>query len=134
MSYLQGYAIGEGIMKIKFEYLKLTNFKNHADLAINFKDITNIEGRNGVGKSTIGDAPTWLLFGTNINGNKLDPKPISEDDTETTVLLVLNVDGKEFQLAKSQKKTAKYFINEVPEKATKVNELVSEFSWFIKTN
>ncbi|PEJ46936.1 hypothetical protein CN692_25470, partial [Bacillus sp. AFS002410] len=43
-----------------------------------------------------------------------------------TVLLVLNVDGKEFQLAKSQKKTAKYFINEVPEKATKFNELVSE--------
>ncbi|PEJ56163.1 hypothetical protein CN692_18730, partial [Bacillus sp. AFS002410] len=43
-----------------------------------------------------------------------------------TVLLVLNVDGKEFQLAKTQKKTAKYFINEVPEKATKFNELVSE--------
>ncbi|SFD44742.1 AAA family ATPase [Bacillus sp. UNCCL81] len=113
-------------MKISFEFIQVINFKNHKDLAINLKDITNIEGRNGAGKSTIGDAPTWLLFGTDINGNKLDPKPIGEDDAETTVLLVLNVDGKEFQLAKSQKKTAKYFINEVPEKATKFNELVSE--------
>ncbi|PEJ55271.1 hypothetical protein CN692_19285, partial [Bacillus sp. AFS002410] len=74
---------------MSFDFIKVINFKNHTDLSINFKDITNIEGRNGAGKSTIGDAPTWLLFGTDINGNKLDPKPIGEDDAETTVLLVL---------------------------------------------
>jgi len=121
-----GYARGEGIMRISFDYLKLSNFKNHTSLDVHFKDITNIEGRNGAGKSTIGDAGTWLLFGTDINGSKLDPKPIGEDDVETEVLLVLTVDGKEFQLAKSQKKTAKYFINDVPEKATKFNDLINE--------
>ena len=113
-------------MKIAFKYLSLVGFKNHLTLNIQFKEIIEIVGRNGAGKSTIGDAITWLLFGTDINGSKLDPKPIGEDDVETSVVLVLTVDGKEFQLVKTQKKTAKYFINDVPEKATKFNDLINE--------
>nr|WP_231563745.1 ATP-binding protein [Anoxybacillus sp. KU2-6(11)] len=63
--------------------MSLANFKNHATLEIEFGDITNIQGRNGAGKSSIGDAITWLLYGTDIMGNKLEPKPIGEDDAET---------------------------------------------------
>jgi hypothetical protein len=112
-------------MVITFKKLMLANFKNHAALEIEFGDITNIHGRNGAGKSSIGDAITWLLYGTDIMGNKLEPKPIGEDDAETKVELLLQVDDKQILLGRSQKKTAKYYINEVPEKATKFNELVS---------
>jgi hypothetical protein len=112
-------------MVITFKKLTLANFKNHAALEIEFGDITNINGRNGAGKSSIGDAITWLLYGTDIMGNKLEPKPIGKDDAETKVELLLQVDDKQILLGRSQKKTAKYYINEVPEKATKFNELVA---------
>jgi DNA repair exonuclease SbcCD ATPase subunit len=112
-------------MVITFKKLTLANFKNHAALEIEFGDITNIQGRNGAGKSSIGNAVTWLLYGTDIMGNKLEPKPIGETNVETKVELLLQVDDKQILLGRSQKKTAKYYINEVPEKATKFNELVS---------
>lgn len=110
-------------MNITFKSLKLINFKNHKALGIDFGDITNISGRNGVGKSSIGDSVTWLLYGTDILGNKLDPKPVGTDE-ESIVELLLTIDKSEIMLLRSQKKTAKYFINGVPEKATKFNELI----------
>lgn len=110
-------------MKITFNSLKLVNFKNHKELGINFGDITNISGRNGVGKSSIGDSVTWLLYGSDTMGIKLDPKPIGSDN-ETKVELLLSINGTDILLTRTQKKTAKYFINEVPEKATKFNELI----------
>ncbi|MCM3598976.1 AAA family ATPase [Metabacillus idriensis] len=110
-------------MNITFKSLKLVNFKNHKALGMDFGDITNISGRNGVGKSSIGDSVTWLLYGTDILGNKLDPKPVGTDE-ESIVELLLTIDGSEILLLRSQKKTAKYSINGVPEKATKFNELI----------
>jgi chromosome segregation ATPase len=112
-------------MKIAFKTLALENFKNHKKLNIKFGDITNVRGKNGAGKSSIGDAITWELYGTDIMGNKLDPKPIgSEGELETKVELLLQVDDKDILLSRTQKKTAKYFVNEVPKKATEFNELV----------
>lgn len=111
-------------MKLSFKKLNIANFKNHPSLEILFSDITKIVGRNGAGKSTIGDAVTWLLFGTDITGSKLDPKPIGSPDEETKVELLFHQGNKAILLGRSQKKAAKYFINEVPEKAAKFNELV----------
>ncbi len=112
-------------MMIKFKQLTLENFKNHKKLEVNFTDITHIEGRNGSGKSSVGDAITWLLYGIDTIGNKLDPKPIGTEE-ETKVELLLQIDEKQILLGRSQKKTAKYYINEVPEKATKFGEIVDE--------
>ncbi|MCM3618720.1 hypothetical protein M3936_14105 [Sutcliffiella horikoshii] len=103
--------------RITFTKLKLTNFKNHESSEVNFSDITNLHGRNGAGKSSIGDAITWCLYGKDVMGSKLEPQPIGTD-LETKVELLLQVDSKEYLLGRSQKKTAKYYINEVPEKAT----------------
>jgi DNA repair exonuclease SbcCD ATPase subunit len=50
---------------IKLISLKLQNFKGIKELEINFKDETNIEGRNGSGKTSVFDAYSWLLFGKN---------------------------------------------------------------------
>jgi hypothetical protein len=116
-------------MQIAFKTLAIKNFKNHKQLDINFGDVTNIKGRNGAGKSSIGDAISWVLFGTDILGSKLDPRPIdSEEETETQVELLVNIAGKDILFGRKQKKTAKYFLNEVPKKATEFKEyLESQF-------
>lgn len=107
-------------MKIKFLELKLKQFKNHRDLVVNFADITRISGANGIGKSSIGDAITWLLFGTNTFGTTLDPAPIGYEYEQVEVGLLLQVDDKTILLEKEQPagKAVKYRINEVPKKAT----------------
>lgn len=109
--------------QISFIKLELTNFKNHPSLEVNFSDITNISGRNGVGKSSIGDAITWCLYGKDVMGSKLEPQPIGTD-LEVKVDLLLEVDGKQLLLGRSQKKTAKYYVNEVPKKATVFKEFM----------
>ncbi|WP_257145410.1 AAA family ATPase [Bacillus cereus] len=101
-------------MHIQFKALSIENFKNHSNLQILFGDITSISGRNGAGKSTIAGVITWVLFGTDPFGAKLDPKPIDDPEAETKVELLINMEDKEILLGRKQKKTAKYFINEVP--------------------
>lgn len=49
-------------MQIKIKTLMLENFKGIKDLTIDFKDTTNIYGDNAVGKTTIFDAYSWLLW------------------------------------------------------------------------
>lgn len=49
-------------MQIKVKTLQLENFKGIKDLTIDFKDTTNIYGDNAVGKTTIFDAYSWLLW------------------------------------------------------------------------
>lgn len=107
---------------ITFEQIEMKKFKNHDALSSRMGAITNIYGRNGAGKSSIGDAITWLLYGTDQMGSKLEAKPIDQPDVETAVSLIMHVDGKEVSLGRKQNKTAKYFINEVPEKATVFND------------
>jgi DNA repair exonuclease SbcCD ATPase subunit len=112
-------------MQIAFKTLALKNFKNHKSLTVNFGDVTNIKGRNGAGKSSIGDAITWVLFGTDSSGSKLDPRPIDlEEGTESTVEVLMSIAGKDVLFGRVQKKTAKYFINGIPKKATEFNEFI----------
>lgn len=51
--------------KVTLDRLELSNFKKIAKLSIDFTQETDIVGTNGVGKSTIFDAYTWLLYGKN---------------------------------------------------------------------
>ncbi len=51
--------------KVTLNRLELSNFKKIAKLSIDFTQETDIVGTNGVGKSTIFDAYTWLLYGKN---------------------------------------------------------------------
>lgn len=57
--------------KIIIKKLHLLNFKGMRDFTIEFNDkITSISGYNGLGKTTIFDAFTWLLFGKDSKGLK----------------------------------------------------------------
>lgn len=120
----------ENELNINFNQLTMQGFKNHDSLTVLFSDVTEIEGRNGEGKSSVGDAVTWLLYGVDMNGNKLEPTPIGTNE-DTKVELLLTVDDKKILLCRSLEKnrndklTAKFYVNEVPEKATKFDEVVS---------
>lgn len=101
---------------IKVHKLCLVNFKGIQSLTIDFNDdVTTISGRNGVGKSTVFDAFTWLLFGKDSHGRKqfdiktLDASGVAIPKIPHEVSGVLNVDGKEIELCRrySEKWTKK---------------------------
>lgn len=114
-------------MEINFKELSLQNFKSHQDIAVNFGERTDITGDNAKGKSSIMEAITFTLYGTNSFNSKMNPTPITYQADETTVALLLNADAKDLLLARSLKKgKAAYYINEVPSKATEFNSLVEQ--------
>ena len=86
-------------MKIKLLSLELKNFKGEKDRLINFGDFTEIEGKNGTGKSTIFDAFCWVLFGKDSTDRKVfSVQPYDESNNiihhlDTVVTASLNVDG-----------------------------------------
>jgi DNA repair exonuclease SbcCD ATPase subunit len=113
-------------LNIKFNSLSVLNFKNHASLEVKFGEITNISGRNGAGKSSIAEAITWCLYGNDPMGTKMDPTPLADEPPEEVkVELLISVDGVQTLIGRSLVKgKAQYYINEVPEKATKFSLFV----------
>lgn len=87
--------------KILFKTLKLHNFCGIRAGVFDFgEDLTVISGDNGRGKSTIGNAIMYTLFGTDTNGMQLDIKTFDEDhniikEIEHSSELVMLVDGDE---------------------------------------
>lgn len=123
---MQWRSRGGNEVEIIIKSIEMENFKSHKALSINFGDITNIFGKNGAGKSSVADAVTWVLFGLDQLGTKLDPNPINDLSLESKVTLTLIADGKEIILGRAQKKTANYYIDDVPKKATEFNQLVAD--------
>lgn len=114
-------------MIITFKQLILQNFKSHQDLQVNFGEVTQITGDNAQGKSSIAEAITFLLYGTDPLGSKIDPTPITYASDETLVQLLLEVYGKQVLLGRGLKKgKTSYFVNEVPSKAGEFNEIVDQ--------
>ncbi|MEJ9151048.1 AAA family ATPase [Bacillus smithii] len=112
-------------MRINFETLTLQNFKSHRDLSVTFGERTQITGDNAKGKSSIFEAITWLLYGVDAVGSKLDPTPITYEAEETLVSLLIKIDEKNVLLGRGLKKgKATYYINEVPSKAKEFSELI----------
>ena len=117
-------------MKISLKKLILENFMCYAHKEIIFGDNTKIAASNGKGKSSITNAYMWLLF--NCDYQLTDNPPIRRmiggktvDDTDVSVTAVLDVDGKEVVMRKSQKRKYSkdgssykddnsYSINDVP--------------------
>jgi len=87
--------------------IALKNFKNHKDLSINFNDRhTVIYGDNGTGKTSIGEAITWCLTGANLFGTEnVTNKLITMGEDEMAVTLVIEKDGKEYEIIRSKKKS-----------------------------
>ncbi|MFF5818485.1 AAA family ATPase [Lysinibacillus capsici] len=114
-------------MEIKFNKLTLQNFKSHKDLVVKFGDMTKILADNTKGKSSIGEAVTWLLYGFGLLGGKLNPSPKKYQADNTLVTLHLSVDGEDLLLSREiDKGSNKFYVNEVPSKATEFKEVVDK--------
>ena len=95
-------------MKITIKSIHIENFKGIKMLDVTFSGKTKIIGQNAVGKTTIFDAFTWLLFNKNSSGEeKFNVRPLNEgirvDNVEIKVSAILDVDGKGVELSKTQK-------------------------------
>ena len=95
-------------MKITIKSIHIENFKGIKMLDVNFSGKTKISGQNAVGKTTIFDAFTWLLFNKNSAGEeKFNVRPLDEgirvDNVEIKVSAILDVDGKGVEISKTQK-------------------------------
>lgn len=101
-------------MRMVIEQIRIQNFKGCRDLTIDFSATqTNIFGANGVGKSTIPDAFSWLLFNKDSHGNapgsdNFREKPLDADGKEvhnldTTVEMICKLDGAPFNLRRTQR-------------------------------
>lgn len=96
-------------MRIILKSLHLENFKGIRNLDVKFSNKTKVKGQNAVGKTTIFDAFTWLLFNKNSAGEeKFNVRPLDNDgkridNVEIKAVAVLDVDGKEVELFKVQK-------------------------------
>jgi exonuclease SbcC len=138
---------------VKLKSIKINNFKGLKELEISFdSSVTNIYGKNGVGKSSICDAYSWLLFGKNSqNDSQFGIKTLDSENNpihhlEHSVEGVFMVDEEEITLKRVyfenwvKRKgsdttelsghSTKYFINEVPlslaEYKLKVDSIISE--------
>ena len=96
-------------MRMILKSLHMENFKGIKSLDVNFSNKTSIKGQNAVGKTTIFDAFTWLLFNKNSAGEeKFNARPLDEHNNkihnvEIKVVAVVSVDGKDVELSKTQK-------------------------------
>ena len=136
-------------MKITLLSLELRNFKKAHNLTIKFSNETNISADNGVGKTTIFDAFTWLLFGKSSSDDKdfniktLDGKNNPIHRLEHTVEGVLDIDGVHCRFTRTYKEKwvkkkgsedsefngheTTYFYNHVPISATEFKGRVEMF-------
>ena len=125
-------------MKIVLRKLIVDNFMAYPHAEFDFFNRTVVSGRNGIGKSTIATAYTWLMFGCDyqLKDNPAVRRTVggkSVDDMDVSVTAVFDIDGKEVTARKVQKRKYKkdgvsyaddntYFINEVPKTLKAFNE------------
>ncbi len=86
--------------------LQLTNFKKYANLLIDNlpeKGVIKVGGKNESGKTTIGEAVCFALFGrTFLNDNKKAKRLIRWDETEMRVtLVVVDDENKRFEITRT---------------------------------
>lgn len=134
-------------MRIKIKSLKLENFKGIKDLTIDFKDTTNIYGDNAVGKTTIFDAYSWLLWDKDsLNRKDFAIKPYDKNGEEVHNLESIvegnfSFDDTDLSLKKIYKEvwtkkrgstqaeftghTTDYYINAVPVKKKEYTERIA---------
>lgn len=96
-------------MEIKIKSINLLNFKGITSHYIGFDDETIISGKNGSGKTSVLDAFLWVLFDKDSHGNsKFEIRPLDKDGNkihgiDITVVLTLEVNGKDITIRKNQR-------------------------------
>lgn len=116
------------LKQVRFKQLELENYTTHRELTVDYGDITKLSGMNGQGKTSIGTAPVWIKYGTDLLGKTYNPSPTNYDYDRVFGALVLTVDGVDLKLARELikgKSGTNYYINDVPVKESEFSELVN---------
>ena len=135
---------------ITLKQLAIQDFKGIKELNIDFSKTTNIYGENALGKTSIFDAFTWLLFDKDSkNRSTFDIKPLDINNQvirglSPTITGVLDIDGTELKLTKIYQEkwtkktgeaektftgnTTTYEINDVPVKKSDYNKKIAELA------
>lgn len=126
--------------------LILRNFKGIKDLRVDFNKVTDILGDNAVGKTTVFDGFTWLLFDKNsLDAKDFEIKTLDKNNNvihglDHEVSALLNIDGVDKKLTKIYKEkwtkkrgeaekqltghTTDYYIDDVPVKKGEFQEAI----------
>lgn len=105
---------------------ELRNFTNHRDRKVKFGNITRLSGKNGQGKTSIGTAPVWVLYGTDLYGSKFNPTPLNYEFDRVFASVLLEVDGKQVKFAREiENGKNAFYINDVPTKAKEYEAAVA---------
>lgn len=103
-------------MRMILKAMHIANFKGISALDIEFGAArTNISGANGIGKSSIADAFTWVLFNKDSHGNApgsdafrekpLDERGQEKHNLDTSVELECEIDGRRFAFKRVQRES-----------------------------
>ncbi len=138
--------------KVKILSMCLENFKCHTHLQLDFMGKSaSLYGNNAVGKTTVYDALTWLLFGKDSKGNgekSIDIKPldhngnVKDHEAITSVEAVLQVDDQTMSIKRTLREiwsskrgsqeltydgnTSDYFVDGVPCKKFEYDRRIAE--------
>ncbi|WP_055108934.1 AAA family ATPase [Paenibacillus ihumii] len=114
--------------QIRFIQLELKNFAGIRKLDEKYGDITKLSGRNGEGKTTFGEAPAWIFFGTDLFGNRFNPSPTTYEFDRVYASLRLSVDGEEMTFTReiNENGVNEFCISYVPAKAKEYEAAVAE--------
>jgi len=147
-------------MEIRLSKLSLLNFKGIREFTTDFSDLTTISADNGVGKTTIHDAFTWLLFGKDSADNSVfdiktldkNNRPIHNLDHQVSGEIMVDGAKTEFRRVYKEKwvkkrgeetpefsgHTTDYYVDEVPmnqrEYQNKVSGIIDETVFKIITS
>lgn len=103
---------------IRFIESELINFTSHRSQQVTYGDITRLSGKNGEGKSSIGTAPAWVLYSTDLFGKMFNPSPTNYEYDRVFASLLLSVDGVQYKFAREiEKGKNAFYVNDVPIKA-----------------
>ena len=139
-------------MNLRLMKMVIDNFKGLRHLELQFDGKSaSIAGQNGLGKSSIVDAFSWALFGTDSHGNapgsdNFREKPLGENgevihNLTTSVELDFQLDGERFNVKREQSENwvrkrgsseatfngnvSAYFINDLPIKQNEFRERIN---------
>jgi hypothetical protein len=116
---------------IKFLELGLHNFKAIRDLSIQYTDVLKLTGKNGEGKTSIGEAPIWVLWGKDLYGadyskSNYSPRPSNYEYDMVHASILLSINGVEHKFAREIVGSANnFYVNDVDKSAAEFKEVVA---------
>lgn len=106
---------------------EVINFAGLRSKKVEYGDVTRLSGKNGQGKTSIGTAPVWTMYGTDLFGNKYNPSPTNYEFDRVFASTILQVDGVPIKFAREiENGTNSFYINDVPTKAKEFEAAVAE--------